>query len=190
MKRIVTFMMAIALILSLSVTAFADGGAGVGSISISNATVDETYEVYKIFNAIYNADGDVAYTLENSTLENLMFGTGAKEYNIADAGQAENKVKAETFFNFDATTKAVTLKDGASAANLFKYLGKLVDETGFTATATQVASSATVNFTGLDTGYYVIKRNNDQANAVTITTSTPQQKLYLLSTANQQQQTF
>ena len=60
MKRVITFMMALALILSLSVTAFA---AGPGSIKITNAVPEKTYSVYKIFDAT-NKDTNVTYTIQ------------------------------------------------------------------------------------------------------------------------------
>ena len=51
MKRAFAIMLALAMVLSLSATAFAAGGTG--SITITNATVDETYAIYKIFDATF-----------------------------------------------------------------------------------------------------------------------------------------
>ena len=161
MKRIITFMMALALVLSLSVTAFADGG---GSITITNATTTEVYSVYKIFDAVYEGD-KVAYTLNDSTLEGYMFGSAAVEY--ADIGEAVD------FFEFDDTTKVVTLRDSADKTKLFKYLGNLVKDGKVAVAATTTAADTAVQFTGLDTGYYVIDRGTGTANAVTITTTKP-----------------
>ena len=160
MKRTLAFIMALALVLSLSISAFA---AGTGSITITNATEGETYSVYKIFDAVYEGD-KVAYTLNDGELEAVMFGENAVKY---------NESKAADFFDFDATTKVVTLKDDADEAKMFKYLGELVKGDNVTAADTQIATGATVEFTGLDTGYYVIDRQSGSANGVTITTTKP-----------------
>ena len=167
MKRISKFMMALVMIFSMSISAFAAGGAGEGSITITNATEGETYSVYKIFDAVYEGD-KVAYTLNNGTLEGYMFGGSAVDYG-ADIGEAAD------FFEFDPTTKVVTLEDGADQTKLFKYLGNLVkdDRVAVAAAATITAGGDTVEFTDLDTGYYVINRANGNANGVTITTTKP-----------------
>ena len=160
MKRIITFMMALALILSLSVTAFADGGDNVGSITINNAIKDTDYAVYKIFDATYEGDA-VTYTIlpTDQFFDDLFGGDGT----------APND-----YFVYHATTGVVTrnTESGKTDAELFAYLENLVD--GATPTATQKAESTTIKFEGLDTGYYVIHRpNSGSANAVTITTTKP-----------------
>ena len=79
MKRVITFMMALALILSLSVTAFAAGGAGVGSITINNAVKDAEYAVYKIFDATYEGP-NVTYTiLPTDQFFDDLFGDGTEQ---------------------------------------------------------------------------------------------------------------
>ena len=68
-------MLALVLVLSLSVTAFAADGTG--SITITNATVGDTYRLYKIFDATYSKSADgkteaVAYTLSDDAIFNYM----------------------------------------------------------------------------------------------------------------------
>ena len=78
MKRIVTFRMALALILSLSVSAFAAGGTN-GSITITNAADGETYSVYKIFDATYEG-ANVTYTIDDSNqFFTKLFGAAATD---------------------------------------------------------------------------------------------------------------
>ena len=48
MKKVSAILLAMVMTLSMGVTAFA---AGTGSITVTNATIDETYAVYKIFDA-------------------------------------------------------------------------------------------------------------------------------------------
>lgn len=157
MKRIITFMMALALVLSLGVTALAAGGAGAGSITITNAVVDETYAVYKIFDATYEGTS-VTYTIKpTDEFFDDLFGA---------AGTTPND-----YFEYHAATGVVTRKAGKTDAELFAYLGTLVASA--TATDTETATGTTLQFTGLDTGYYVIQRTSGSANAVTITTAKP-----------------
>ena len=49
MKKFVSLILVLALVMSLNITAFA--AVNTGSITITNATVDEEYAVYKIFDA-------------------------------------------------------------------------------------------------------------------------------------------
>ena len=139
MKRLFAFALTLTLVLSLSVTAFA---ADPGSITVSNATVGETYTLYKIFDAKINDDGSgITYSVTPGTaLAKEMFG---------DDGKTDN-----TYFTYDATTGTVALKSGVDEAELFDYLETLenkqkVDEVE--------AGSTTVDFTGLDYGYYLIE---------------------------------
>ena len=67
MKKILSLMLAFVLVLSMSVTAFAADGQG--SITITNATIGESYSVYKLFDATYNADAEgnadaVSYSID------------------------------------------------------------------------------------------------------------------------------
>ena len=157
MKRTFAFLMALVMVFSLAATAFAAGGTGIGSITISNATVGETYSVYKIFDATYDSDNHVTYTIDNA---NPFF---AK---LFGDGTATNE-----FFEYHAETGVVTRKDGKTDAQLFGYLAGLV--AGVTPTKSVEASATTLTIGELDTGYYVISRSNGTTNGVTITTTKP-----------------
>lgn len=154
MKRIITFMMALALICSLSVTAFA---AEPGVITITNATVGETYSVYKIFDATYQGSA-VTYTI---TTENPFF---AKLFG------ADGKT-ANEYFEYHEETGVVTRNTDKTDAELFGYLAGLV--AGVTATKTKEAAATTIDIDKLAPGYYVISRTNGTTNGVTITTAKP-----------------
>lgn len=167
MKRISKFMMALVMILSLGITAFAaDGDPVNGSITVSNAVVGSTYSVYKIFDATYNANGDTTYTITPNTDENPnpifveMFGA---------AGTTANN-----FFEYHAATGVVTRKSGNTDAELFAYLKSLVENETSTITATKEAENQEIKFTGLDAGYYVIKSENaEKTVAVSVTSAKP-----------------
>ena len=59
MKKLVSIVMVLALVLSMGISAFA--AEETGSITITNATIDQTYTAYKIFDASIKlaADGEV-----------------------------------------------------------------------------------------------------------------------------------
>ena len=174
MKRVLALMLAVVLVLSLGITAFA---ADNGSITIQNATVGQTYNLYKIFDATYatdivdgkevtrvDEDGNpvITYTIDpvNNQFFNAMFG--------------ENGTAAD-FFEYHEDTNVVT-RAGGTNEGLFAYLAELLENANPDETAANVESTV-VNFTGLATGYYVILReqadHTKPANTVTITATAP-----------------
>ena len=172
MKRIISFMLALALILSLGINAFATEQATTGSITITNATIGQTYNLYKLFDATYavdennqvkvdaNGDAVVSYTIDtDSKFFALLFG--------AD-GTAAND-----YFIYEATTGVVTKRAGVVESALFAYL----DELAATVTPDRSipATSATVVFENIDTGYYLIDRGI--ASTITLTSNMPDVKV-------------
>lgn len=156
MKRTFAFMMALVLVFSLATTAFAAGGTGAGSITITNAQAGETYYVHKIFSATYEG-ANVTYTIQpGDEFFSALFGDGTA---------------SNDYFEYHAATGVVTRKDGKTDAQLFSYLSGLIAD--HTPMKSETATGTKVEFTGLDTGYYVIDRSNGSANAVTITTAKP-----------------
>ena len=163
MKRLFALMMALALVLSLGVTAFATDNTG--SITITNATIGNTYSLYKIFDATYSTDADgntdaVSYSI---TTDNQFFA-----YLFGADGKTEN-----TYFSYDAETGAVTRKEGTQNSDIIAYLTDMVrsEEDGFTAVKTETATDEIVVFSDLPYGYYLIDKGNGAA--VTIDSNTP-----------------
>ena len=163
MKRVVSILLALALVLSLSVTAFA--AEETGSITITNATLEKVYTAYKIFDASIklNTDGEnaeaVAYTIEpNNQFFSYLFGEDGKT--------------ANTFFEYNANTGSVTKKEGADDTPLVKYLTAMVNSDTFTPAANPItAASEQVVFEDLPYGYYLI--TSTLGAAVTINSNTP-----------------
>jgi LPXTG-motif cell wall-anchored protein len=163
MKRLFAFMMALVLVLSLGVTAFA--AENTGSITITNATIDETYSLYHIFDATYSTDenGNADAVSYSITTDNQFFA-----YLFGTDGKTEN-----TYFSYDAETGAVTRKEGTQNSDIIAYLTDMVrsETDGFTAVKTETATDESVVFSDLPYGYYLIDKGNGAA--VTIDSNTP-----------------
>ena len=160
MKKLISILLVMAMVLSLSVAAFADENTG--SITITNATIDQTYTVYKLFDATMKkaADGTaeaVSYTIEeDSQFFDVLFG-----------GAEPNK-----FFDYNANTGSVTKKEGVNDSELVKALTDMINGGGFTPAADAVvATSDTVVFEDLPYGYYLI--TSSLGSTVTINSNTP-----------------
>ena len=162
MKKLFAILMAVAILLSLAVTAIADEPTG--SITITNATKDQTYTIYKIFDASIQLGTDgkaeaVAYSIKpDNQFFTALFG--------AD-GTTDN-----AYFTYEPSTGAVAKKAAAVNTEVIAYLTELVDKGNYTPAATPVvASTATVVFDNLPYGYYLIE--SSLGSTVTINSNTP-----------------
>lgn len=156
MKRLLSLTLAVIMVLSMSIPAFAGNG---GSITITNATIGDTYALYKIFDASYSSTSDaVSYSIESTDqFFNYMFGTN---------GTAGN------YFDYNATTGNVTRKENVTNQAIIDYLREMVqDKTRNWAPVKGpvTAESTSVVFDGLNHGYYLIDKGT--AAAVTISSN-------------------
>ena len=136
-RKLASLLLALVMVFALATTAFAQdvpGTGGTGSITISNATIGETYTIYKLFDATVNADGSsIAYT---GTIPD-----GLKDYFTADDnGYISALPAAQNGESMSEELKAA-LKEWTAHA---------------TATATATSDGSVLNFTGLAYGYYVV----------------------------------
>ena len=165
MKKLASIILALALTVAMAIPAFAttatitDGG----TITITNATKDQTYTLYKIFSAKATEDGTgVNYMAANDAVFDYLFNN-------------PNNVNGENaYFLYNTTTKEIVKRATASDSDLVNYLTELVHNETVAATLEKkvvIASSETVTFEGLNKGYYVIDRAVDGSTsfAVTIT---------------------
>ena len=162
MKKFLSILMALAMILSLSVTVFA--AENDGSITITNATIDETYAIYKIFDASISKDttgqtNAVSYSIKtDSQFFEALFGADGTEDN--------------TYFVYNANTGTVTKKEAVNDTDLINYLTNMVATGTYTAATTPVkATSDEVKFENLPYGYYLI--TSTLGTTVTINSNTP-----------------
>lgn len=172
LKKILAFMLAVVMTLALSgITAFADTTDSTGTITIKNATKEQTYTVYKIFDATYNeTTKTTAYSVTAGNIKTAAQQAGSP-FTVASTADSNNAY-------------AVTLKDGKSAADVVTWINsnfaKYEDTedstkiTGYnlTAVATQPTPEQgnTVTF-NVPYGYYFI--TSTLGTIVTVDTNTP-----------------
>ncbi len=137
MKKTMSVLLALVLLLALSVPAMAIGG---GTITIDNAVVGQTYTIYRILDLeSYNAE------------------TGAYSYKAAEGWDAFVKANS-AYFNVDAqgyvTWKAAT--DDATVAAFAKLAQKYAVDNSIGNQGSEKAETTTVTFENLDLGYYLV----------------------------------
>ena len=163
MKKFLSILLVLTLVLSLGVTAFATENTG--SITITNATIGNAYSLFKIFDATYSTDASdnteaVSYSI---TTDNQFF-----SYMFGADGKKDNK-----YFSYDTVTDAVTRKEGTQNSDIIGYLTDMVrsETDNFTAVKTETAGDETLVFADLPYGYYLIDKGVDAT--VTIDSNTP-----------------
>ena len=133
-KKLASLLLALVMVLSLAVTAFADEPTTY-SITINNSTAGHTYEAYQIFT------GDLATNeAGNKVLSNIVWGSG-----VSEAGQTALG---------DAAAKTETLKTEADAKAFAKAVAPYL--TTAAGSANTVTDGKYV-ISGLAAGYYLVK---------------------------------
>ena len=137
-KKLAGILLALAMVLGLAATAFAEGETG--SITINDAVVGQTYTIYQILDLeSYNASAN-AYAYKATTAWNTFINSDA--------------IKG-TYVEVDAQGY-VTWKDGADAAAFAKAAQKYAKDNSITNQGSVTATTTTVSFAGLDLGYYLV----------------------------------
>ena len=137
MKRVVSTLLALMLVLALVGTAAA---AGEGSITIDNAVNGKTYTIYRIFDLnSHNTD----YSAIN--------------YKVSEKWKAFFEGNALGLNYVDIENDYVTWKDGASAADFAAAAIQFAKDNGIVNDGQQKADSSTVKFADLDLGYYLVQ---------------------------------
>lgn len=140
-KKLVSLLLALVMLLSLtSTTAFAANDDG--SITISNATVGQTYTIYKVFDLTYSED-NVAYSFTKTESNTDLY------YALISEGSP---------FTLTATTTEnvynVSLKESQTSADVSTFLTS--NKNNLTPTASMEAATNEVKFGSLPYGYYYI----------------------------------
>ena len=182
MKRFISLMMALAMVLSLGVIASADEATG--SITITNATIDQEYAPYKIFDASISGGETGGFTY-SITKENQFFD------DMFGDPTDPNKFDANPYFIYNAENGAVAKRATATDSDIITYLKSLIYEevqedtdgdgtletvkkvkAGVTPEKTAVkAASKVVVFDDLPYGYYLV--TSTLGTTVTINSTDP-----------------
>lgn len=151
MKKLMTLLAVLTLALAMAVPAFAASGtaSSTGKITIDNAVTGTTYKAYRIFDLeSYDTDKN-AYSYKLNSAWN-----GFPTYSTTIDG---NTVSATDFFSVNSAGYIEwkdTKKDaGADFAKLAKAF---VDANSIACDKKETASGATVTFTDLTLGYYLV----------------------------------
>lgn len=153
-SRFMAVLMAMTMILSMSMTAFADGSvatAPTGTLTVNNTVVGKTLDLYQIFTATKSGE-NVAYTL-NSAYEGFFKNNtripGSKSLTGEALSEAAyNYVKTQVGTNGEAETAKTFAKD---------MLGWILDsKNNITATKTVNITATSTVVPDLAYGYYLV----------------------------------
>ncbi len=157
-KKLAGIVLALVMVMALAVPSLA-ASAQAGSITVENATVGETYSIYKIFDAEYRGGDnsrEAIYTIKDTD----------KWYNLVNTDDSPFDLTPSE----DGSKYFVTKVSGLSDAQVIAWLQT---QTPPEADASEVAESTTVEFTGLDLGYYMVKSTLNGGGVITLTNTNP-----------------
>ena len=143
-SRFMAVLMAMTMILSMSMTAFA-AEAPKGTLTVNNTVAGKTLDLYQIFTATKNEAGNVAYTL-NSAYE------GFFQSKISGASTLTGEALSEKAYNY---VKDQVGTDGSNGAAFAKDILDWILKNATTVATTNTTADTTV-INNLDYGYYVV----------------------------------
>lgn len=151
MKRFVALFAALALVLAMAAPAFAESGTAAehkGSITIDNAVDKTTYKLYRIFDLeSYDTEkGAYSYKLNSAW-------TDFPDYSTTIDGAP---VSAADFFTVDSGYIKWADAKKYAGAEFAKLAMDFVDKENIASVKDVTADGSTVNFTGLELGYYLV----------------------------------
>ena len=145
-SRFMAVLMAMTMILSMSMTAFA-AEAQKGTLTVKNTVAGKTLDLYQIFTATKSGD-NVAYTL-NSAYE------GFFQSKITDASALTGEALSEKAYDYVKTQVGTDGSNGAAFAK--DMLGWILDsKNSITATKTVVTTAPSTQISDLAYGYYLV----------------------------------
>lgn len=150
-SRFMAVLMAMTMILSMSMTAFA-AEATKGTLTVNNTVAGKTLDLYQVFTATKNGD-NVAYTL-NDAYE------GFFQSKISDASTLTGEALSEKAYEYVKTQVGTDGSNGAAFAK--DIMGWILSASGETKTAVESTHSTTTTadtktvIENLAYGYYVV----------------------------------
>ena len=151
MKKLFKMIMVLAFAITCLMQSTLVNAAGNGKITITKAEIGKTYAIYKLFDLeSYNSEtGAYTYTIDTTSkwYDFVLNGAGKDYITLTDYTETKKIVSWNTNKN--------TESDHATFAKLALKYAKESNPV-IAATDTKTAESTTVEFTGLDLGYYLI----------------------------------
>ena len=147
-SRFMAVLMAMTMILSMSMTAFA-AEASKGTLTVNNTVAGKTLDLYQIFAATKNEAGNVAYTL-NSAYD------GFFKTKVENGSSLSGEALSEAAYNYVKTQVGT---DGSNGAAFAKEIMKWILENTSTLETTHTTATTTAGTTVIDNlayGYYVV----------------------------------
>lgn len=145
-SRCMAVLMAMTMILSMSMAAFA-AEAPKGTLTVNNTVAEKTLDLYQIFTATKSGD-NVAYTL-NSAYE------GFFQSKITDASALTGEALSEKAYDYVKTQVGTDGNNGAAFAK--DMLGWILDsKNNITATKTVETTATSTQISDLAYGYYLV----------------------------------
>lgn len=142
-KKLMSVLLALALVLAMGTTVFAAGDNY--SITINNTEPDHIYQAYQIFS------GDLSKKDGNKVLSNIEWGSGVDAKAIEAAKIFEGKTAAEVAASLKTEDEAK-----AFAQKIAKYLTQPAES--------DAQSEGKYKISGLDAGYYLVKDKDNSLN--------------------------
>ena len=147
-SRLMAVLMAMTMILSMSMTAFA-AEAPKGTLTVNNTVAGKTLDLYQIFTATKNAAGNVAYTLNTEY-------AGFFKTKVENGSSLSGEALSEAAYNYVKTQVGTDGSNGAAFARdiMGWILGNTATVEATHTTATTTDTTTVIN--NLDYGYYVV----------------------------------
>ncbi len=167
MKKLLGFVLALAMVLGLTVTSFA--ASGNYTITINNTTSGYTYAAYQVFDGDLSTDAKILSNVSwgdgvdgDALLKDLKEDTDTTKIVDADSDGTKDKTVAELFANCtDAADVAEILSTYNTNNDLAEAFAEIAAKKLSTTTSGTCTDNATANGTytisGLDAGYYLVK---------------------------------
>lgn len=142
LKKLASLLLALAMIVAMSTTAFAASGVNDnnGTITINNTVIDQTYTIYQILKLeSYNTEADAYAYKATAAWDSFINSTGINGtyVNVNDQGY-------------------VTWKEGAKAADFAVLAQAYAKQHSIANQGSKKADSTMVEFTDLNLGYYLV----------------------------------
>ena len=156
-RKLASLLLALVMVFALATTAFAEGETG--SITINDAVVGQTYNIYQILDLeSYNA-GANAYAYKATTAWKTFINSDGIKGVYVDV-DTQGYVTWHKNLNCESTEEGHTHTDacytGADAAAFAKAAQKYAKDNSIANQGSVTATTTTVSFTGLDLGYYLV----------------------------------